>query len=46
MYLIGVCIVHAAGRSATRHHIMDHNGRKNLPVSTEYITSALTKHEL
>ena len=36
------CIVCAAGRSGSRHHIMKHNGRQNLPMSTGCITTAIT----
>ena len=42
---IYACKVCAAGQSASRHCIMDHNGRENLPTSTGCITTALTKHE-
>ena len=39
---ICVCKVCATGQSASGHHIMEHNGRQNLPMSTGCITTDKT----
>ena len=53
---VSICVfkslpVCATGRSRSQHHIMEHNGRLNLPMSTGCITTAINhaitmmKHE-
>ena len=44
-YLIGVCTVCATEQSRSQHHVLKHNGRKNLPMSTGCITTTLINHE-